>query len=62
MNKKTKQLLEDARSWADEQYELKGGEPGTDLYFKNKHRAMIELINHIEATQTEQRENGQLQS
>jgi hypothetical protein len=62
MNKKTQQLLAEARSWADEQYELKGGEPGTDLYFKNKHRAMIELINHIEATQTEKSEHGQLQS
>jgi len=62
MNKKTQQLLIEARSWADEQYELKGGQLGTDLYFKNKHRAMIELINHIEATQTEKSEHGQLQS
>jgi hypothetical protein len=60
VNKKTKQLLEDARYWADQQYQEKGGQPGTDLYFQNKHRAMIELLNHIEATQTEQRENGQL--
>jgi hypothetical protein len=62
MNKQTKQMLEDARSWADTQYQEKGGQPGTDLYYQNKHRAMIELLNHIEATQTEKREHGQLQS
>ena len=60
MNKKIKQLLDDARTWAEEQYELKGGQPGTDLYFKNKYRAMVELINYLEQTQTEKRENGQL--
>jgi hypothetical protein len=58
MNKKIEALLADARTWADEQYELKGGEPGTDLYFKNKHRAMIELIHYLEETQTESRPNG----
>jgi hypothetical protein len=53
-------VIQEARAWADEQYELKGGQPGTDIFFKNKHRAMIELINHIEASQQEKRENGQL--
>jgi hypothetical protein len=60
MNKKIKQLLDDARNWAEEQYELKGGQPGTDLYFKNKHRAMVELITYLEQTQTESELNGKL--
>ena len=60
MNLQIKTLLDDARTWADNQYEEKGGQEGTDLYYKNKHRAMIELLNHMEATQTEKRENGQL--
>jgi hypothetical protein len=60
MTPQIEKLLTEARAWIDQQYEEKGGQPGTDLYYKNKHRAMIELINHIEATQTESRPNGQL--
>ena len=60
MNKKIEELLAYARTWAQQQYDLKGGSPGTDLYFKNKHRAMVELIHHLEETQTESRGNGQL--
>jgi hypothetical protein len=52
------EIIDQAKAWADEQYAIKGGHPGTDLYFKNKHRAMTELINHIEQTYIEQRENA----
>jgi hypothetical protein len=60
MTPQIQKLLDDARTWADNQYMEKGGQEGTDLYYKNKHRAMIELLMHIEKTQTESRPNGQL--
>jgi hypothetical protein len=60
MTPQIQKLLDDARTWADNQYLEKGGQEGTDLYYKNKHRAMIEFLMHIEKTQTESRPNGQL--
>jgi hypothetical protein len=57
MTPQIQKLLDEARAWADQQYAEKGGQAGTDAYYQNKYRAMIELLTHIEKTQTESRRN-----
>ena len=52
MTPQLRRLLDDARAWAYEQYQEKGGHEGTDLYYQNKLRAMTELLEQIEKRET----------
>lgn len=61
MNKKQlAKVLEEARLWTNTEYETKGGKPETDFYFIQQQLARLTLLQHIEDTYKEQRENGQL--
>jgi hypothetical protein len=63
MNKKQlAKVLEEARLWTNQQYEAKGGQPGTDRYFIAQQLARLTLLHHIEETYLEKSEHGQLQS
>jgi hypothetical protein len=62
MNKKhLAQVIEEARLWTNAEYEAKGGNPETDKYHIQKQLARLTLLQHIQDTYIEQRENGQLQ-
>ena len=59
-NKQFAKILEEARLWTNAEYEAKGGNPETDKYHIQKQLARLTLLQHIQDTYIEQRENGQL--
>jgi len=61
MNKRDlAKVIEEARRWTNEQYELNKGQLETENYHIQKKLARLTLLKEIADTYLQERENGQL--